>query len=121
MHMNIRGRSMSGRHCYYISSRRHEGRTFPSSAQELKVLRCCAAMVGVAVNTSWTLQSVGFSRLNGGMALGPSQRGSFVLSPLPHITQGFPHTGPQNTQQRPFIQSQSGLALSAPLYSAPTS
>lgn len=66
-------------------------------------------MVGVAVTTSSTLQSVGFSSLDGRMALGPSQEGSFVLSPLPHITQGSGHLGPR-THSSAFLQSQSGLA-----------
>lgn len=66
-------------------------------------------MVKVSVTTSWTLWSVGFSRLDGRMALGPSQEGSFVLSPLPHITQGSGHLGPR-THSSAFIQSQSKLA-----------
>ena len=65
-------------------------------------------MVRVAVTTSWTLQSLGFSRLDGRTALGPSQEGSFVLSPLPHITQGSGHLGP-GTHSSAFIPSQSGL------------
>lgn len=65
-------------------------------------------MVEVAVTTPWTLWSVGFSRLDGRTALGPSQEGSFVLSPLPHITQGSGHLGPR-THSSAFIQSQSRL------------
>ena len=71
-------------------------------------MQCRVAMVGVTVATSWTLQSVGSSRLDGRMALGPSQEGALVLSPLPHMPQESGLLGPRMQSSAP-IQSQSGL------------
>ena len=82
-----------------------------SSQALLKSSRCCEVLYSHGrgrCDHQLDAAESGLQQTGCRTALGPSQEGSFVLSPLPHITQGSGHLGPR-THSSAFIPSQPGL------------